>query len=55
MDTQKIRELLDKRDRIDEEIYAVVTGKEKKGLKCSICQDTSHTARTCPEREKHSG
>lgn len=51
MDTDKLRELLDKRDRLDEEIVALVTGKEKKPVKCSNCGGESHTARSCPQKQ----
>ena len=50
MDTQKLRELLNKRDEIDAEIVAVVTGgKERKAQKCSRCGDATHNARACTQ------
>lgn len=55
MDTQKLRELLDQRDHIDNEIANMVTGngakKERKPLTCSACGSDQHTARTCPTKQ----
>jgi hypothetical protein len=48
MDTQKLRELLDKRDQIDADIVAlIVTGSTRKPQKCSRCGSTEHNARAC--------
>lgn len=56
MDTQKLRDLLDKRDAIDAEIAEAVNGagKERTARKpqaCSKCGSEGHTARTCPQKE----
>lgn len=54
MDTQKLRELCDRRDDIDAEIAATVAGttkKDRKSLTCSKCGSPDHTARTCPQKE----
>ena len=55
MDTQRLRELLDQRDQLDEEIAravgsTVTTKKERKPLTCGICGSESHTARTCSQK-----
>jgi hypothetical protein len=51
MDTQRIRELLDQRDALDEEIKALVNGtKERKPQKCGTCQQEGHSSRTCPQK-----
>lgn len=50
MDTTRIRELLDQRDKIDAEIVAVITGSAKRAIKCSLCQQEGHTARSCPTK-----
>lgn len=50
LDTQKVRELLDRRDQIDAELQAMfATGKEKKPIKCGKCGAEGHSARTCPQ------
>lgn len=54
MDTARIRQLLDKRDEIDKEIVGLVTEgptKERRIQRCSVCGDTAHSARTCPQRQ----
>lgn len=52
MDTQRIRELLDNRDRIDRELSAAFgTTPEKKPVKCSTCGGENHTARSCPQKQ----
>jgi len=51
LDTQRIRELLDSRDKIDEELQGIFTGsKEPKTRRCSICNTEGHSARTCPTK-----
>lgn len=53
MDTQRLRELLDQRDALDDEIIKIVTGnpkRERKSLTCSACGSNDHTARTCPTK-----
>lgn len=50
MDTQKLRELLNKRDEIDAEIAAAVLGASKQPRapqKCGKCGQEGHSARTC--------
>lgn len=52
MDTQRIRELLDKRDALDEQIKEAIGGEVvKKTITCSKCKSEGHTARTCPQKE----
>ena len=52
MDTQRIRQLIDQRDAIDAELKDLIGGgsRERKPQKCSICGDTFHSARTCPQK-----
>ena len=53
MDTQRLRQLIDKRDDIDREIADIVTGNattSKKAIRCSACNQEGHTARTCPRK-----
>lgn len=53
MDTNRIRELCDKRDAIDEELRQLFTGtKERKPGKCGNCGLENHTARNCPTKPK---
>lgn len=47
LDTQKVRELLDKRDAIDEQLREMFNGKERKPQTCGNCGETGHSARTC--------
>jgi Zinc knuckle len=52
MDTQKIRELLDRRDELDRQIAdAVGPARPRAAQKCSICQQEGHSARTCPQKQ----
>lgn len=52
LDTQRIRDLLDKRDELDQELSAIFAGapKERKQQRCSSCLSTEHTARNCPKK-----
>ena len=53
MDTARLRELLDDRDKIDLEIRELVNGngtKERKQNKCGHCQAEGHSVRTCPNK-----
>lgn len=51
LDVNKMRELLDKRDEIDDQIAALVAGnKERKPQRCSVCLAEGHSARTCPKK-----
>lgn len=50
MDTNRIRQLLDKRDDIDREFVEIVGG-QKKPVRCSHCGGDGHTARTCAMRQ----
>lgn len=50
MDTNRIRELCDARDKIDEELANLITGKEKKQNRCSVCLAEGHSSRTCPKK-----
>ncbi len=49
LDTQKVRELLDRRDKIDEELQSIFGAKERKPSTCSKCGQAGHSARTCPQ------
>jgi len=52
IDTNRVRELLNKRDEIEAELAAIFTGtKERKAQRCSKCGEEGHTARTCPKKE----
>jgi len=52
LDTQRIRELLDRRDEIDQELAAVFAGATiKKTITCGNCHEQGHTARKCPSKE----
>ena len=51
MDTQRIRQLLDRRDEIDRELVELVSGQAKKAVKCSTCGEEGHTARTCTKKQ----
>ena len=45
------KDLIRKREEIDEQLTALLTGEtKKKQVKCSSCGDAGHTARTCPSR-----
>jgi hypothetical protein len=50
IDTKRMRDLLDQRDAIDQELVALVGGQGKKQVKCSRCSQEGHTARTCPQK-----
>ena len=51
IDTQRIRDLITKRDEIDAELSAIFTGSTpKKTVTCSACNQQGHTARSCPNR-----
>ncbi len=52
MDIDLLKELIEKREEIDEQIVAAVGGKpkDKKAVKCSTCGTEGHTARTCPTK-----
>lgn len=53
LDTNKVRELLDKRDDLDLEIAALITGtKERKAIVCGSCGQPGHSSRTCGQRKK---
>lgn len=53
IDTQRIRELLNKRDEIDVELAGLFSGiAPKKAIKCGHCSQERRTARTCPAKEK---
>lgn len=53
LDTQRVRDLLDKRDQIDQELTELFsqTNKERKPITCSKCGESGHTARTCTKPE----
>jgi hypothetical protein len=51
IDTNRVRELLNKRDEIDAELAGIFTGiLPKKTLRCGACHEEGHTARTCPTK-----
>jgi len=54
MDIERMKELIAQREHIDEELTAIVTGnsapKERKAIRCSVCSQEGHTARTCPNK-----
>lgn len=51
IDTFRIRELLDKRDAIDQELATLFAGNApKKQIKCGHCHEEGHSARSCPTR-----
>jgi len=62
-----LRELLDQRDHLDRAIaeevkpdgrtsgIAAGAKAERKEIKCSLCQQPGHTARTCPTKDKANG
>lgn len=59
MDTQKLRQLLDDRDRLDAEIAeavgtpdATAAKSARKTQQCGICGDPNHNARNCPAKIK---
>ncbi len=45
------KELIRKREEIDEQLTALLCGElKKKPVKCSHCGETGHTARNCTNR-----
>ena len=51
IDTQRIRELLDKRDAIDAELASLISGQQtKKPIKCGSCGELNHSARSCTKK-----
>lgn len=51
MDTNRIRELCDARDKIDAELRALVNGeKERRPQSCKSCGAEGHNSRVCPKR-----
>ena len=50
MDTDKLRQLLDQRDKLDDEIRELVNGDKKKPQRCSKCGEEGHSIRTCPQK-----
>jgi hypothetical protein len=44
------KELIRKRDEIDQQLAELFAGGTPKKQKCSICGSTEHTARTCPQK-----
>jgi hypothetical protein len=46
------KDLIRKREEIDEQLTALLCGEvKKKPVKCSTCGESGHTARTCPTRQ----
>lgn len=51
IDTARVRDLLDRREKIDDELKEIFAGVASgKTLTSSLCQSTAHTARTCPTK-----
>ncbi|WP_424363070.1 hypothetical protein [Methylocystis parvus] len=44
------KELIRKREEIDQQLAELFGGHAPKKQKCSICGSTEHTARTCPQK-----
>ena len=44
------KELIRKREEIDQQLAELFAGGAPKKQKCSICGSTEHTARTCPQK-----
>lgn len=44
------KELIRKREEIDQQLAELFAGATPKKQKCSICGSTEHTARTCPQK-----
>lgn len=44
------KDLIRKRDEIDQQLAELFGGATPKKQKCSICGSTEHTARTCPQK-----
>ncbi len=52
LDTNRVRDLLNRRDEIDAELAGIFAGNvPKKEITCSKCQGKGHTARSCPQRD----
>lgn len=53
MDTEKLRQLLDQRDKLDAEIRELVNGtKERKPQRCGTCNQEGHSSRTCSQKKE---
>ncbi len=50
-DTNRVRELLDKRDELDQELQTIFNAPQKKLIKCGTCGEDGHSARTCPKKQ----
>jgi len=49
----RIKELIQVKEDTDAELAALIGGgevKKKTPVKCSVCNETGHTARNCPQR-----
>lgn len=63
MDTQRIKELIAKREEIDRELVLIVSGgsspaatsTNRKAVSCGSCHEEGHTARTCSQRAANGG
>lgn len=44
------KELIRKREEIDQQLAELFAGGTPKKQKCSVCGSTEHTARTCPQK-----
>lgn len=45
-----VKDLIRKREDIDQQLVELFGGSTPKKPKCSICGSTEHTARTCPQK-----
>jgi hypothetical protein len=45
-----VKDLIRKREEIDQQLADLFGGQTPKKTKCSICGSTEHTARTCPQK-----
>jgi hypothetical protein len=55
IDTQiaRVKDLIAKREAIDAELATVfgMAPKTRKPLRCSVCNEEGHSARTCPQQQ----
>jgi hypothetical protein len=54
IDTQiaRVKDLITRREEIDAELAGIlgIVPKPRKLMRCSICSEEGHTARTCPQK-----
>ena len=51
IDVNRIRELLNKREEIDQALANILTA-TKKSIKCGHCGEEGHSARTCSRKSE---